>query len=97
MTEEKAKSLKLFLKKGEGFRSIYVTGAIGAFSPYDFRLLFYSHVPEVPEELKQTDALSITQTVQVEVVMSKKVAKELRDLIDRQIKEEEAKKTKEEG
>ena len=80
---------KSFLKKGENFRQIYITGAIGSFTPFDYRLLLYTHKAEVPDTTKDIAGLPLTQVIQAEIVMPISLAKKLRDLIDRQINERE--------
>lgn len=99
MTEDKKPSLpqKQLVVRGEGFRQIYVNGAIGNFTPFDYRLIFYTHIPELPEKVKEITTFRLPQVAQVELVMSEPVAIQLRDLLNRQIKdkEEKPKKTEE--
>lgn len=88
---------KPFLKKGEDFRQIYITGAFGNFTPFDFRLVVYTHKAELPEEAQEMPVFPIPMVARAEVVMPIDVAKQLRDMLDRQIKgrEEQIKKTQE--
>lgn len=100
MTQEKKPPAprKPLVVRAEGFKQIYVTGAIGNFTPFDYRLLFFTHEAELPEKAKQIVVFRIPQVVQVEVVMSEPVARHLRDLLNRQIKDkEQPKKTEEKG
>jgi len=93
----KKKNIKeTLVRRSEDYKQIYVTGALGQFTSVDYRLLFYSHEPELPEKSKSIKGVSTARVCKVEIVMSSKVAKSLRDLIDRQIKEqkEKSKKTK---
>lgn len=96
MTEDKKPSLphKQLVVRGEGFRQIYVNGAIGNFTPFDYRLIFYTHVAELPEKVKEITALRLPQVAQVELVMSEPVATQLRDLLNRQIKDKDEKPKK---
>jgi len=84
------------VRRGEDYKQTYVTGALGQLTPVDYRLLFYSHEPELPEKSKSIKDVSTTKVCKVEIVMSHSLAKSLRDLIDRQVKEreEKTKKTK---
>jgi len=80
---------KPFMKKGEDFRQIYITGAFGNFTPFDFRLMFYTHKAELPDKAQEMTGFPIPIVARAEVVMPISLAKKFRDLIDRQINERE--------
>jgi len=68
---------------------LYVTGAIGNFTPFDFRLSFYNHQAQWPEKPKQVAGVPISQVMQVTLVMSPDLVKRLRDMLDIQLKKRE--------
>lgn len=84
------------IKRSPDFRTLYVTGAVGNITPFDYRLVFYNHESEFPEEPKETTGVPVSQVFQVELVMSYELMRKLRDLLDRQVKTREAAKKKEE-
>jgi len=88
---------KPFMKKGEDFRQIYITGAFGNFTPFDFRLMFYTHKAELPDKAQEMTGFPIPIVARAEVVMPMDMAKQLRDMLDLQIKkrEKQIKKTEE--
>jgi len=88
------KGLAQPLVKGDSFRQIYASGAIGNFTPDDYRLMFYTLVPQLPKEVTQLKGVPVAGVVEVEVIMSHALMKRTRDLLDRQIKKFEAKKKK---
>lgn len=87
------------MKKGEDFRQIYITGAFGNFTPFDYRLMLFTHKAEFPDQAQEITGFPIPQVIQAEVVMSEAVARQLRDLLIRQMKEREntTKKAEEKG
>ena len=98
MTTKKGKKVtppKPSLSRSPDHRTLYVTGAIGNFSPFDYRLTFYTHEEQWPEKPTQTTGVPISQVMQVTLVMSPNLVKRLRDLLDRQLKKRE--KTPEPG
>jgi len=92
MTEKKEKASgppKPLISRSPDLKTLYVTGAIGNFTPFDFRLSFYSHQEQWPEKPKQVAGVPISQVMQVTLVMSPDLAKRLRDMLDSQLKERE--------
>ena len=92
MTEKKEKSArppKPIISRSSDYSTFYVTGAIGNFTPFDYRLTFYTHEEQWPEKPKEISGVPISQVVRVTVVMSSATVKALRDLLDRQLKEKE--------
>ena len=87
--EKKAGSAKPLLSRSPDLRIFYVTGAIGSFTPFDYRLTFYTHEEQWPEEPKAVSGVPFSQVMQVTLVMSPGTVKRLRDLLDRQLKEKE--------
>jgi hypothetical protein len=88
-TSEEKEAPKPLLVRGADFRQIYVNGAIGNFTPFDYRLFFYTHEPEIPDKPQETRGFRFPQVIHVEIVMTELLAKRLRHLLDRQIKERE--------
>jgi len=96
--EKKPAPPKPFLSKSQDYRQIYVTGALGTFTPVDFRLTFYAHEEQWPEKPTQTTGVPISQVMKVTLTMSPDLAKRLRDMLDQQLKEREKRlKTKTEA
>ena len=97
-TSTKGKPPKPLVVRGEDFRQIYVTGAVGNFTPFDYRLLFFTHEPELPDKPKEIESFQMPQVVHAEIIMNIELAKHLRDLLVGQIKQREnqLKKTKKE-
>ena len=87
--EKKAAPPKPLLSRSPNYRTFYVTGAIGNFTPFDYRLTFYTHEEQWPEKPTQTTGVPISQVMQVTLVMSPDLMKRLRDLLDRQLKKKE--------
>lgn len=65
---------------------IYATGALGGFTPYDFRLNLYIDMPELVGE---TEEIQVTRKVENEIIMSKTAIKELSLWLQRRIEEYE--------
>ncbi len=84
MTENKANEIEIEARRTPNYQMIYVHGAFGTFTEYDYRLRFYNEV------ISGEDGKPIYE-IPVTIVMSPVAAKELRDLLDRQIKEYEEK------
>jgi hypothetical protein len=80
---------KPFVKKGDDFRQIYITGAFGNFTPFDFRLIFYTHKAELPDKAQEMTGFPMPIVARAEVVMPLNVVKQLRDMLDRQVRERE--------
>lgn len=78
------------IRRAKEFRQIYVTGAIVHSSPLDFRLMLYRHEPDIPEEPTSVTSVPFIPIVQVELVMSLAVARQIRDLLNRQLPREQA-------
>lgn len=79
---------KVPLRFKEDLKQIYVTGAFGGFTPYDFRLDLYIDTPELVEEI---DEIQITRIVENEIIMSMTTVKELTVWLVKRIKEYEDK------
>ncbi|NYB26345.1 MAG: DUF3467 domain-containing protein [Methanobacteriaceae archaeon] len=79
---------KIPLRFKEDIKQIYVTGAFGGFTPYDFRLDLYIDTPELLEEI---DEIQIIRKVENEVIMSVTTAKELSMWLAKRVKEYEDK------
>lgn len=82
-SKEKGKDVPA-VNRTPDYRMIYVHGALGTFTEYDYRLRFYNEIFPTEDNKKIYE-------VPVTIVMSPIAAKELRDLLDRQIKEYEEK------
>ena len=93
-TDEKKKPL---ISRSSDFKTIYVTGAIGNVTPFDYRLAFYNHETQFPEAPKEWEGVSVSQVFQVELVMSFDLMKRLKELIEKQISQKEKPVRKEEG
>lgn len=92
MTTKKEKETgppKPLVSRSPDLRIFYVTGAIGSFTPFDYRLTFYTHEEQWPEAPKAVSGVPISQVMQVTLVMSPATAKRLRDLLDRQLEKME--------
>ena len=87
--EKEAAPPKPFLSKSPNYKQLYVTGALGTFTPFDYRLTFYAHEEQWPEKPKQVTGVPISQVMQVTLTMSNDLAKRLRDMLDQQLKERE--------
>ena len=79
-----AKIVEAEARRTPNYQMVYAQGAIGTFTEYDYRLRFYNEI--FPGE----DGKKIYE-IPITIVMSPIAAKELRDLLDRQIKEYEEK------
>ncbi len=78
----------LEISKGDKFRQIYVVGAMGGHSPYDFRIAFYNDSPKA--SVKEGKQLSVMERkVETELILSPLAAKELADWLNSHIKEYE--------
>jgi hypothetical protein len=95
--EESAPAPKPFVSRSAAFKTLYVTGAIGSFSPFDYRLTFYNHEEQWPEKPSQVSTVPISQVMQITLVMSPDLAERLKDLLDLQLKEKEKTQKSKEG
>jgi hypothetical protein len=81
-------NVKLKFMKSENFRQIYVIGAAGGHSPYDFRIGFYNDVNNVPEN--ESNEMNIERRIETEIILSPVAAIELNCWLSQQISEYEA-------
>ena len=75
--------------KSESFRQIYIIGAVGGHTPYDFRKGFYNDESKVPES--GSTEVNIERRVETEIILSPIAALELNRWLTQQIKEYETK------
>ena len=100
MQKNKAsEKVKPLISRSSNFRTVYVTGAVGNPTPFDYRLAFYNHESQFPETPEQVSGVSIAQVFQIEIVMSYDLMKRLKEMLERQISQvgESTKKTDGEG
>lgn len=81
------KGVEIPVKISEDVNQIYITGAFGGFTQYDFRIMLYNDVFQVNDKNK-TEA-SLVHECKNQLIMSPLAAKELRDWLDRNIKKYE--------
>lgn len=74
-------------KYAPDFKRFYATGAIGGFNRYDFRIAFYNVSVVQPED--SSIPPSGTREILAEVILSPLAAKQLRDLLDKNVKQAE--------
>lgn len=83
-SKENGKDVPAEVNRTPDYRMIYAHGALGIFTEYDYRLRFYNEIFPTGDNKKIYE-------VPVTIVMSPIAAKDLRDLLDRHIKEYEEK------
>ena len=82
MSEEK-KELNLFIP--EDLTEYYITGGAIASSPFDIRLILFKDEIEKNNDILKGPTVGMVRTAQTEITMSPVVAKQLRDLLDKEL------------
>jgi len=82
MSEEK-KELNLFIP--EDLTEYYITGGAIASSPFDIRLILFKDEIEKNNDILNGPDVGMIRTAKTEIIMSPIVAKQLRDLLDKEL------------
>lgn len=82
MSEEK-KELNLFIP--EDLTEYYITGGAIASSPFDIRLILFKDEIEKNNDILNGPNVGMIRTAKTEIIMSPVVAKQLRDLLDKEL------------
>ena len=82
MSEEK-KELNLFIP--EDLTEYYITGGAIASSPFDIRLILFKDEIEKNNDILNGLNVGMIRTAKTEIIMSPVVAKQLRDLLDKEL------------
>ena len=82
MSEEK-KELNLFIP--EDLAEYYITGGAIASSPFDIRLILFKDEIEKNNDILNGPNVGMIRTAKTEIIMSPVVAKQLRDLLDKEL------------
>ena len=82
MSEEK-KELNLFIP--EDLTEYYITGGAIASSPFDIRLILFKDQIEKNNDILNGPNVGMIRTAKTEIIMSPVVAKQLRDLLDKEL------------
>lgn len=82
MNEEK-KELNLFIP--EDLTEHYITGGAIASSPFDIRLILFEDEIEKNNDILNGTSVGMIRTAKTEIIMSPVVAKQLRDLLDKEL------------
>jgi hypothetical protein len=80
-------TINIQFMKSESFRQIYIVGAVGGHTPYDFRIGFYNDESKVPEN--GSTEVNIERRIETEIILSPIAALELNRWLTQQIKEYE--------
>ena len=83
MGEEK-KELNLFIP--EDLTEYYITGGAIASSPFDIRLILFKDEIEKNNDILNGPKVGMIRTAKTELTMSPIVAKQLRDLLNKELK-----------
>lgn len=67
-----------------GAEQIYITGAFGGFTPYDFRIALYNETMEPKGQT--TDDIILARESRYELIMSPLTAKELLNWLDKNVR-----------
>ena len=86
MSEEK-RELNLFIP--EDLSEFYITGGAIASSPFDIRLILFKDEIEKNNEILNGPNVGMIRTAKTEITMSPIVAKQLRDLLDKELEKYE--------
>ena len=86
MSEDK-KELNLFIP--EDLSEYYITGGAIASSPFDIRLILFKDEIEKNNEILNDSNVGMIRTAKTELIMSPIVAKQLRDLLDKELQKYE--------
>lgn len=82
MSEEK-KELNLFIP--EDLTEYYITGGAIASSPFDIRLILFKDEIEKNNDILNGPNVGMIRTAKTEIIMSPVVAKQLMDLLDKEL------------
>jgi hypothetical protein len=82
MSEEK-RELNLFIP--EDLTEYYITGGAIASSPFDIRLILFKDEIEKNNDILNGPNVGMIRTAKTEIIMSPVVAKQLRDLLDKEL------------
>ena len=82
MSEER-KELNLFIP--EDLTEYYITGGAIASSPFDIRLILFKDEIEKNNDILNGPDVGMIRTAKTEIIMSPVVAKQLRDLLDKEL------------
>ena len=82
MSEEK-KELNIFIP--EDLTEYYITGGAIASSPFDIRLILFKDEIEKNNDILNGPNVGMIRTAKTEIIMSPVVAKQLRDLLDKEL------------
>lgn len=82
MTEER-KELNLFIP--EDLTEYYVTGGAIASSPFDIRLILFKDEIEKNNDILNGPNVGMIRTAKTEIIMPPVVARQLRDLLDKEL------------
>lgn len=82
MSEDK-KELNLFIP--EDLTEYYITGGAIASSPFDIRLILFKDEIEKNNDILNGPNVGMIRTAKTEIIMSPVVAKQLRDLLDKEL------------
>ena len=82
MSEEK-KELNLFIP--EDLTEYYITGGAIASSPFDIRLILFKDEIEKNNDILNGPNVGMIRTAKAELTMSPVVAKQLRNLLDKEL------------
>lgn len=74
------------IKLKDSAKQLYVTGAFGGFTPYDFRLVFYNEKVIPKDDLT---GLDVARESDLELIMTPRAAKELKNWLSLRIDEYE--------
>ena len=86
MSEDK-KELNLFIP--EDLTEYYITGGAIASSPFDIRLILFKDEIEKNNDILNGPNVGMIRTAKTELTMSPVVTKQLRDLLDKELKKYE--------
>ena len=82
MSEDK-KELNIFIP--EDLTEYYITGGAIASSPFDIRLILFKDEIEKNNDILNGPNVGMIRTAKTEIIMSPVVAKQLRDLLDKEL------------
>ena len=82
MSEER-KELNLFIP--EDLTEYYITGGAIASSPFDIRLILFKEKKKKNNDILNGSDVGMIRTSKTEIIMSPVVAKQLRDLLDKEL------------
>ena len=86
MCEEK-RELNLLIP--EELTQYYITGGAIASSPFDMRMILFADELEKNNDIVDGPKVGMVRTAKTEIIMSPIVAKQLRDLLDNELKKYE--------